>query len=87
MVVRVDVDIQDKEGQKEYFDALIDLFKDPKKQEEYRDLAWAQSYFSWANIAKQWDGLLRGTDSVNQIMMTPQEWQKYLNEQKQQIHV
>jgi glycosyltransferase involved in cell wall biosynthesis len=80
--VRVDVDIQDKEGQKIYFDTLIDVLKDPKQQEQHRDMAWAQSFFSWTNIAKQWDGLLRGENDYQEIMMTPADWQKYLQDNK-----
>lgn len=76
--IKVDVDIQEKEGKKVYFETLIDILKHPKKQAELRDMAWAQSYYAWENVAKQWDGLLRDTDSVNQIMMTPAEWQTYL---------
>lgn len=76
--IKVDVDIQEKEGQKKYFAALIDLLKHPKKQEELRDLAWAQSYFSWENIAGQWNGFFNGTDSVSQLTMTPSQWEEYL---------
>ena len=79
--IKVDVDIQEKEGQRVYMEALVDLLTHPEKQEELRNMAWAQSYFSWANVAMQWDSLFKGT-SYNQIMMIPQKWQEYLANKK-----
>lgn len=59
--LRVDVDIETEEGQKEYFDSLIALLKDTKKQEEIREpmMKWAADYFNWSNVAKLWDERLR----------------------------
>lgn len=59
--LRVDVDITSEEGQVEYFDALIGLLKDTKKQEEIREsmMKWADSYYDWSNVAKLWDERLR----------------------------
>jgi glycosyltransferase involved in cell wall biosynthesis len=81
--LKVDVDIQDKAGQKIYADALIDILLHPKQQEEYRDLKFAQTYFSWENVAKQWDGYLSNKDANQQIMMTPKQWQEYLTSKKE----
>jgi len=59
--LKVDVDITTEEGQKEYKEQLIKLLKSPAKQKEYRDvmMKWAQDYFIWENVAKQWDQELR----------------------------
>lgn len=79
--IKVDVDIQEKEGRKDYFDALIDLLKDPKKQDELRNIAWAQSYYSWENVGNQWGELLRG-NVAQPIVMTPKQWETALKKQK-----
>lgn len=57
---RVDVDIRTEQGQLEYLDALIKVLKDPKGQEETRKtmIPWARDYYSWKNVAKNWDQLL-----------------------------
>lgn len=59
--LKIDVDITTEEGQKEYKEQLIKLLKNPVKQKEYRDgmMKWAQDYFLWENVAKQWDQELR----------------------------
>lgn len=59
--LRIDVDITTEEGQKEYFTALIDLLKDPKRQQELREpmMKWAKDYFNWSNVAKDWDERIR----------------------------
>src|SRR3990167_3616003 len=59
--LRIDVDIRTEEGQKEYFDTLIGLLKDPIKQDEIRKpmMPWAKDYFLWSHVAKIWDQLLR----------------------------
>lgn len=59
--LRVDVDIITKEGRKEYFNSLVELLKDPKKQQEIRKqmVPWAREYFSWKNVADSWDKMLR----------------------------
>src|SRR3990167_8235722 len=59
--LRVDVDIRTEQGQKEYFDTLIGLLKDPIKQDEIRKpmMPWAKDYFLWSHVAKIWDQLLR----------------------------
>lgn len=59
--LRIDVDITTEEGQTEYFDALIGLLKDEKKQEEIRTpmMKWADHYFDWSNVAKLWDERIR----------------------------
>lgn len=82
--VKVDVDIQEKDGQKVYIEALIDTLKYPSKQAELRNMAWAQDYFSWAKVAEQWDGLFRGGASEH-LVMTPQEWQEHLAEKKLEV--
>lgn len=58
---RVDVDIRTIEGQDEYINTLINVLKDPKKQEEVRGqmMAWAKKYFLWSEVANKWDQLLR----------------------------
>ncbi len=59
--LKVDVDIQTPEGQKEYFEALIGLLKDSKQQEEIREpmMKWAQEYYKWDNVAKLWNELFK----------------------------
>jgi len=59
--IKVDVDITDPDGEKEYFDALIDLLKDEAKQKEIREpmINWARGYFGWDQVAHKWDALFR----------------------------
>lgn len=59
--VKVDVDITDPDGEKEYFDALIELLKDEEKQKEIREpmMKWAKNYFGWDLVAREWDKLFR----------------------------
>lgn len=58
---KIDSDITTKEGQKEYVKQLVKLLKDHKLQEEIRPemMKWAQDYFTWDKVAKQWDQELR----------------------------
>jgi len=55
--VKVDVDITDTEGRREYFKTLIEVLKDPKKQNENKQtmMKWAQDYFHWKHVAAKWD--------------------------------
>lgn len=55
--VKVDVDITDDEGQKEYVEALVNVLNKPEDQEEMRKnmVEFAKNYFSWSNVAKNWD--------------------------------
>ncbi len=76
--IKVDVDIQDKEGQKIYVDALCELLLDPARQQEMRKLEWSQDCFSWVKVAQQWNDLLRDTQSYNQIILTPAQWEEQL---------
>ena len=76
---KVDVDIQEKEGQKIYVDTLVDILLHPEKQEEVRNMKWAQEYFSWEKIAQQWDAFLKGTQ-YKKIIQTPKEWQKLIGD-------
>ncbi len=59
--VRVDVDITSEEGQEEYIKALVDVMKDPSKFEDIRKpmMEWARKYFTWTNVASEWDKLFR----------------------------
>lgn len=59
--VRVDVDITDKEGQKEYFDALIKAMKNEEWQADIRKqmIPFAREHFAWSKTAQQWDTLFR----------------------------
>jgi glycosyltransferase involved in cell wall biosynthesis len=59
--VKVDVDITDEDGEKEYFNALVELLKDEEKQREIREpmMKWASSYFGWDQVAGTWDRLFR----------------------------
>lgn len=59
--IKVDVDIMTPEGQEEYKNALIKLLKDHKEQEAIRPnmMKWAQGYFQWEEVAKNWDRELR----------------------------
>lgn len=54
--IKVDVDIRTDEGKAEYIKVLIDMLKNPEKQEELRPnmMKWAQDYFLWSRVAKQW---------------------------------
>jgi glycosyltransferase involved in cell wall biosynthesis len=55
--VKVDVDITDTEGRREYFKTLIKVLKNPIKQNEGRAsmMSWARDYFHWSHVAKKWD--------------------------------
>jgi glycosyltransferase involved in cell wall biosynthesis len=83
--IKVDVDIQDKTGQQAYVEALINLLQHPEEQEDLRNMSWAQSYFSWANVAEQWTTLLRTGNAPTTAMMSPAEWIKYLAAKKSEV--
>lgn len=55
--IKIDVDISDESGRREYFKVLIDVLKNPKQQTENREtmMKWAQEYFHWKNVAHRWD--------------------------------
>ena len=55
--VRVDVDITDDEGQKEYFDTLIELMTDAKSQQSLREpmMKFAKENFGWDRVAAEWN--------------------------------
>ncbi len=55
--VKVDVDITEEAGRKEYIKELIAMLKDTKRQEEIRKemMPSAQKEFLWEKVAKQWD--------------------------------
>lgn len=57
--VKVDVDITDPDGQKEYFEELIKFLKDDEKREEMRPqmMKFAQTYFHWNKIAETWSNV------------------------------
>jgi len=57
--VKVDVDITDPAGQKEYFDELIKLMKDEDRKEEIRKpmMQFAKNYFSWSKVAETWSNI------------------------------
>lgn len=59
--IKIDGDIYDEETQKVYTDALVDLLKNPEKQEEIRKnmIPWAKQKFGWDNIAKEWDKVIK----------------------------
>ena len=60
--IKVDVDITEKAGQKEYTKALIKFMKqDPEEIEKIRETMMkdAQEFFPWSGIAKQWDKLFK----------------------------
>ncbi len=59
--VKLDADITLPEVQEEYVEALVKILTDEKGQEEMRKgmTEWAQSYFSWKNVASLWDELMR----------------------------
>ena len=84
--IRLDVDIQDKVGQKEYVEALVDMMQHPEKQEELRNMKWAQEYFAWSRVAQEWTDLLKGTQVNQTIAMTPEEWQKKLLGKQKKFH-
>ena len=58
---KVDVDIRSKSGQTDFFNTLIEVLKNPAKQEEIRPemMKWARNYFLWSTVAKNWDQLFR----------------------------
>lgn len=60
--IKIDGDIYDKEVRDRFTNALIDLLKDPKKQEEIRKemIPWAKEFFKWEHIARQWSDLFKG---------------------------
>ena len=57
--IRVDCEIETREGQEEYIKTLIELLKDHKKQEFIRGpmITWAKSRFTWDKTAKDWNNL------------------------------
>lgn len=59
--VKVDVDITTEEGQEEYVKALIDTVTNEDLQNEIRPnmIKFARNFFSWSNVAKSWDELMR----------------------------
>ena len=59
--IKLDADIVMPEAQKEYVQALVKVLKDEKEQEKLRVdmMKWAQGYYSWKNVARLWDELLR----------------------------
>lgn len=59
--IKVDVDITTDSGQDEYVAQLIRLLKDTKLQEEIRKpmMEWAQKYFPWGDVARNWDRLFK----------------------------
>lgn len=54
--IKVDGDIFDPETREAFKQALIDMLKDPERQEEIRKpmVKWAREHFKWENVAKQW---------------------------------
>lgn len=76
--VKVDVDIQDKDGQKAYVDALVDMLQHPEKQEELRDLKWAQEHFAWTRVAHEWNEMLGGRDNPDNFVLTPSEFREQM---------
>lgn len=54
--IKVDVDITEPDGQKEYYNALVALLKDTDKQVGLRNgmVKWAERYFDWSNVAEDW---------------------------------
>lgn len=77
--LKVDVDIEDKEGQAEYITALIGLMKDEAKQKEFRKamMPWARSYFGWDKVAKQWSDKFGGakpTEVLKSPLLTPEQF-------------
>lgn len=59
--LRLDVDIETKEGQEEYVRALVKLLNNPKEQEEIRKpmMEFAQGYFLWSRVAQNWHDLFK----------------------------
>ncbi len=55
--IRVNVDITDTEGRREYFKTLVDILKNPEKQLENKStmMSWARDYFHWKHVASKWD--------------------------------
>jgi glycosyltransferase involved in cell wall biosynthesis len=82
--LKIDVDIQAKEGQAEYFKVLGDFLLDTKKQEDIRKgmMPWAQEYYSWSRVANEWQLLLQGVQGNTSLVLTPEEWQKRLGAKK-----
>lgn len=54
--IKVDGDIYDQETKEEFKRQLIDLLKDPQRQEEIRKpmMEWATKEFSWSKVASEW---------------------------------
>ncbi len=63
--VKVDVDITEKSGRKEYAKELIAMLKDTKRQDEIRKVMMpaAQEEFLWENVAKQWETMFKKNTS------------------------
>jgi len=59
--IKIDADITEKDVQKEYIEALVDLLKDEEKQEKIRIpmMKWAKDFFTWERVAFNWDQLFR----------------------------
>lgn len=58
---KIDIDIADDEQQPEFFNALIDVLKNPKKQENIRPgmMSFAKERYDWNKVAAHWDNLLK----------------------------
>lgn len=58
---RVDVDITDPEGQKEFFSEFIKFMKDKKNRKEIRkDMTnFSQEYFLWSRVAEEWSNVFK----------------------------
>lgn len=59
--IKLDADIVLPDAQEEYVKALVKVLNDEKGQEDMRKemVPWAQGYFSWKNVARLWDELIR----------------------------
>lgn len=58
---KISFPIADTRSRKAFENITVDLLKDMKKQEKIRVpmMEWAKEYYSWTNVAKQWDELFR----------------------------
>jgi glycosyltransferase involved in cell wall biosynthesis len=67
--VKVKGDIYELEVREKYKQALINLLKDPKKQEEIRQpmTVWARNTFKWENVAIEWSKEFR-YDELDEAM-------------------
>lgn len=71
--LKIDVNIQSKEGQELYFKELVGYLKNKKEQSLTRKvmIPWARGYFGWDKIAQTWSAKFTGVQPGVQVKKSP----------------